>query len=710
MSSQSPTFSLRPDLLILPGPPEDDGSPTAIVQDPLTEAFSQVGWEALEVLRRLRRPVDAETLFTELRQRTTIRATREEVEGFLLGLHRRGLLRSSLFQDPQRLEQLAQLHDRQLRRRITASYLFFRIPLLRPDAWLRRNVWLPRLLGSRPFGLLYLLVAVAAVVLFLPRMDVFLRSVAPFLAWSGAVWLSLALIGVKACHEFSHAFAAAARGVTVRSMGLAFMVLAPIPYTDVTDSWRLTRRRRLAVSSAGVRTELVIAAFALLLWSLSPPGVGRDICLFLASASLLSTLFTNLNPGMRFDGYYMMSDLIGIDNLQERAFAHARRFYRRALLGLPTEGGEPRLGAGKRAALVAYSLYATVYRLGLYFGIALLVYNYFPKVLGVLLFAVEIYAFILAPIMRELAAVAGIIYRKRTIPMRLVLMLALLAGVAYWFAAPFPRRVALEAVVTSPEEVVVYAPNSGLVVRNGLQRGVVLGASEVVLELENRELDLAIRQAELEVEGAGLGLDYSLSGSGGRGELRGRVADEGRLESTLSALRARKSLNRLRAGREYVVLDAVDDVPPGSWVARRTYLGRLSEAGAARRLAAYLPEGEANGVRVGGEGVFRPACAPGREIGVRIARVLSTRAEQVEEAELLAPHGGGVAVVWDRVRGAIPAETLYKVEAEFTEAADADADLRLGQTGRLYVYGPPKSLARDLVDWLYRVALRESGF
>ncbi|MCC8167331.1 MAG: hypothetical protein LIQ31_14625 [Planctomycetes bacterium] len=110
----------------------------------------------------------------------------------------------------------------------------------------------------------YIIAAVVAIVLFIPRSGMFLDSATPFLAWTGALWLALAVAAVKVLHEFSHAYAAAVRGVTVRSMGLFFMILTPVPYCDVTDAWRLPREDRLAISFAGVRTELVVGALSLL--------------------------------------------------------------------------------------------------------------------------------------------------------------------------------------------------------------------------------------------------------------------------------------------------------------------------------------------------------------------------------------------------------------------------------------------------------------
>ncbi|NHW78486.1 site-2 protease family protein, partial [Escherichia coli] len=78
---------------------------------------------------------------------------------------------------------------------------------------------------------------------------------------------------VKSLHELGHAFTAARYGLHVPAMGVAFMVLAPILYTDVTDAWRLSsRRQRMAIHAAGVIVELALASIALFAWALLPDG------------------------------------------------------------------------------------------------------------------------------------------------------------------------------------------------------------------------------------------------------------------------------------------------------------------------------------------------------------------------------------------------------------------------------------------------------
>ena len=124
------------------------------------------------------------------------------------------------------------------------------------------------------------------------------------------IWAwGLALVLVKVAHEFGHGLAAKRLGCHVPTMGVALIVLCPVLYTDLNETWKLGRwRQRLAIGLAGTATELVLAAWSSLLWSLMAPGPWRDAAALIAAVSWLSSLLINLNPFMRFDGYFVLSD------------------------------------------------------------------------------------------------------------------------------------------------------------------------------------------------------------------------------------------------------------------------------------------------------------------------------------------------------------------------------------------------------------------
>ena len=193
-------------------------------------------------------------------------------------------------------------------------------------------------------------------------------------------------------------------------MGVAFLLLFPVLYTDVTDAWRLRKRRqRLLVDASGILAELTVAGLALFLWAFLPEGPTKSAAFFLATTSWVLSLAINLNPFMKFDGYYLASDISGVNNLQNRSFDLALWKMREILFGLgdpPPEHFPRRLARG----LVIYAWATWIYRAILFIGIALLVYAWFFKLLGIILFLVEIAWFIVLPVKREV----GIWWERRS--------------------------------------------------------------------------------------------------------------------------------------------------------------------------------------------------------------------------------------------------------------------------------------------------------
>jgi putative peptide zinc metalloprotease protein len=217
----------------------------------------------------------------------------------------------------------------------------------------------------------------------------------------GALSFGVALFFAKFCHEFGHAFMAKRAGCRVQSMGVAFMVLLPMFYTDVSDAWRVNdRRARLLIGAGGVLAELLLACIALLVWSLLPDGPARTAAFMLASATWITTLVVNLNPFMRFDGYFLLSDLWEVDNLQGRAFAFVAGACVRVLFGYGAPAPEPWSPTMQRRLLI-WGYGSWLWRAALFLGIALAVYHLFFKLLGIFLMLVELVWFIFLPIMNE---------------------------------------------------------------------------------------------------------------------------------------------------------------------------------------------------------------------------------------------------------------------------------------------------------------------
>src|ERR1019366_7475566 len=139
-------------------------------------------------------------------------------------------------------------------------------------------------------------------------------------ASSNLVLLYLGIVVVKVLHELGHAAACKHFGGQVHTLGVMLLFFSPLPYVDVTSSWSFRERwKRIAVASAGVIAELFVAGLAAIFWANTGPGVWHDLAFNMMIAAGVTTLLFNANPLLRYDGYYVFSDLIDLPNLYQRA-------------------------------------------------------------------------------------------------------------------------------------------------------------------------------------------------------------------------------------------------------------------------------------------------------------------------------------------------------------------------------------------------------
>ena len=197
-------------------------------------------------------------------------------------------------------------------------------------------------------GLAFGTIGVVGLFLVGRQWDAFVSTFLHFFNWRGAVMYGAVLCLVKVVHELGHAYTATRFGCRVPTIGVAFMVMVPVLYSDVSDSYRLSsKRKRVAIAAAGVVAELGLAAVATVLWAFLPDGPLRSMAFVVATSSWIMSLTVNLNPLMRFDGYYLLADGLGLPNLQDRACAFGQWKLRQLLFG----AGSPQPGRwGSRLA------------------------------------------------------------------------------------------------------------------------------------------------------------------------------------------------------------------------------------------------------------------------------------------------------------------------------------------------------------------------
>ncbi|ARN21699.1 HlyD family efflux transporter periplasmic adaptor subunit [Piscinibacter gummiphilus] len=695
-AADRPTPPLREDLKLSETSPGHDGSPAWVIEDAVLNRFYRIGWFEFECLLRWGQPPGR--ICEQIAAETALQPDVDQVVGFGRFLASNQLVHPDA-QATARLRSQSEgnpwLHGRWW----LHHYLFFRIPLLRPQAVLQRlsaaldPVWRPAT------AWLVAALGLLGVILVLQQWDTFAAAVVESFSAEGLVSFAAALLVAKTLHELGHALVATRLGLRVAHMGVAFVVLWPMLYTDTGESWKLrSARQRLAVASAGILAELGLAGLATLGWALCDDGPLRNALLYLATTSWVLSLALNASPFMRFDGYFITSDLLDFPNLHERSSALARTALRRSLLGLdePWPEAQP---TGRRRALVAFAVTTWLYRLVLFAGIAVAVYLLFFKVLGIVLFVVEVLWFIVRPVWRELGHWWA---ARRAVPgsRRLAAGLLGLAALAF-LAVPWRTQVDAVGVARSQQQTRVYAPFPGRL--SDVRPAGDVTAGDTLVVLEDPDIDSRMRGNEAGQQGYEARLAGLIADPAGSAEL---AATRQRLIVEVEEVRAaRTEMARLqlRAPATGRWLDVDPERQPGQWVGTRDLLGVLIDP-TRWQVDAYVRQDEVHRLRPGdavsfhAEGVATPLAG-------RVVSIGSTRVSELGHPMLATRFGGPLPVV-ARGESLQPDPPRFHVLVQLDTAPPGQRETR----GRLRIDGAPRSLLGDGMTRLGAVLLRESGF
>jgi putative peptide zinc metalloprotease protein len=582
--------SLRQELSLQPGQNALDGSPTWTLHDPANNRFYQLGWPAFEILARWSLG-DAAQIVASVQCETTLQMSVADIEGvaeFLVAHH---LARARTSEDSARLLR-AQAADRSGPWSwLLHHYLFFRIPLLRPERFLARTAGLVNFAYQPRFWWLMAAVALVGLYLVAQRWDSFVHSFTAYNGWQGLLGIGIALSCTKVLHELGHAYTAHRHGCRVPAMGAAFLVLWPVLYTDTNEAWKLaSRRHRLQIGAAGMAAELALAAVATLLWSFLPEGPLRAGVFLLSTSTWIITLAINLSPFMRFDGYFLLSDLLNMPNLHERAFAFGRWHLRECLFGLGAPEPEA-VSPGRRRFLIAFAWATWIYRLALFFGIALLVYHLFFKLLGLMLMGVELGWFIVLPMVRELQAwwARRGVLRWNTATRRSAIIAAMLLAA---IIVPTGGSVHAPAMLQATRDQVIYAAAAAQLQRVVVRPGAQVLSGELLLELVSPDLQaqLALAQAEeqqLRWQLDQQSFDARLQASGTVLRTRWEAA-----QGAVSGVQALIEQLQIRAPFDGRIVADTQALQPGTWIAKGEALLQVV-ASQGVRVTAFIDEPDA---------------------------------------------------------------------------------------------------------------------
>lgn len=695
-----PLPALREDLRLENASANRDGSPSWMIHDPARNRFFRIGWLEFELLARWDAG-NADALVSRVRAETPLEPDAGDVAVLIRFLEHYQLLQAKSARDTARLTTQRRLLQPSLWHHVLQNYLFFRVPLVRPQRFLDATLPCVSFL-LRPLTLgLIALASVLGLALAARQWDAFTLTFGASLTLTGLLGYLGALALAKSIHELAHAYVATRYGVRVAHMGVALMVLWPMLYTDTAESWKLADpRQRLAIAGAGIGAEFALAGLATLGWSIVADGALRDALFFLATTSWVFSVGINASPFMRFDGYFLLSDALDLQNLHERSGALARAFLRRQLLGWHEPDPEyfPRR---LRNFLIAFALVTWVVRLGIFLAIALAVYYFFFKLAGIILLAVELGWFVARPVLAELqvwhARHAETTRRAKLGGFLLAVLMLLL------LAVPWRDRIDGPAWAHAAAQHVLYAPLPGRLAAAPPAEGRV--AANTALFLVDSP-DLRSREGRARIAAETLaGLLSRLPGLPDEHERRAVIAEQFARELAEATAQAAESERlTVKAPIAGVLLDVDPALAEGTWVRPTQPLGIVIDP-AAWVADVYVSERDLDRIRIGNRGRFFPRGDELAPISGTVEEIDAARTMSLPTPALAAAHGGAISTTTDAER-LIPKAALYRVRLKL----DRPPPRASATLGSATIDGEARSLLLEALRHTAAVLIRESGF
>ncbi len=678
------------------------GTAWYVVHDPLTNRAHRFSVNAWWLASQL----DGACTVDQAWQRAILKLgevapSQDDVIKLLSQLHGADLLLSDAIPDS---AELLERRTRQVRPKWIAGLLnpmAVRVPLWDPDHFLTRTLrWVAPLI-SRGGALVWLAIVLPALLLAGLHVEELTANLSDqLLSPDNLVSLALVYPVVKMLHELGHGYAVKAGGGEVHEAGVMLLVFAPTPYVDASASSVFRSKwYRAFVGGAGMLTEVLVAALAVLAWTLVEPGVVRGIVYHVIVVAGVSTLLFNANPLMRYDGYYILADLVEIPNLGQRANAHFTALVRRHLLR-DGDTTPPPATPGEARWFLLYALAAFLCRTSISLSIALFIANEYFFV-GALLAIWSIAALIVIPVFKGLnfLLTSQSLVRKRARAVGVVTG-ALAALIAVTTLVPMPSATTVQAVVWVPQGAEVRAAAAGFVLRAPVN-GLAVLPRQPLLEVEDQAAVASWQQqrakvAELRIQ-AVLDLEEDRARAFRSGEALAREM------ALLDDMEQRVAELVTVASNSGTFLPAQVHSLPGRFVKRGELIGYLLNGAPQATLRAVVPQGDIGRVlgRLASIDVKLSDRIAENFVG-NVVRIIPQGSESIPSKALVV-EGGGELVLDPRDPASL--QTIDKVFQLDIRLVGAAPDVRIGTRAHVRFRYRPEPLMNQGVRRLRQLFL-----
>ena len=503
-----------------------------VVKDPISLKYYRFEEEEFSLLEML----DGRSSPDQIKRRFDYRfapqkITMQELFQFIGMLYRSSLLVSDAPGQGIELQRRGEKNRKAEFRQSLTNILSIRYKGFDPDKMLgAMNKWVGWFF-TWPAFLFVLLLGIGALALIVTQFETFenkLPSFNDFFAAKNWIWLALVMALTKVFHEFGHGLACKKFGGECHEMGVMLLVLTPCLYVNVSDSWLLKSKwKRAFIAAAGMYVELVLASIAVFVWWFSSPGIVNQLALNLIFVSSVSTLMFNANPLLRYDGYYILSDLLEIPNLRSKATSILQSTFGELILGIEAKA-DPFLPVKRRWMFGLYSVAAASYRWLITFSIFWFVYRvlepYGFKVIGQMIALSAIYGLLGIPLVK--------LYKFFSVPGRFGTVKPIRAGIsaivftlllAAILLIPIPHFVYCSFFVQGKDAHNIYVDVPGTLEEIYTQPNRMVDEGDPILRLRSQQLRVQLAGLKTSLDSAKVRLASAENAAGRDKRMANRV-------------------------------------------------------------------------------------------------------------------------------------------------------------------------------------------
>ena len=464
------------------------GQASYIVHDPVSFTNHRFSVEEYLIITAIIETRSLKDTFEQL----VLRKVLEEKEKdaffkFVLILHSKCLLSLPIL-DADKLYERYKNKREEKKVRFLMALMYFKVPLFDPDRFLTRTIRYVRYLFSKVGIAIWATLGLISIWKVWGRLDELLDDASILLHFANVPILYVVLIGLKGLHELGHAYTCKKLGGAVPEIGMAAIMMTPCAYVDASSAWKFPSKwHRIAVSLGGMYIETFIAFIFALIWAGSSDGLLKDVCVNVVAIASVATIIFNLNPLMKFDGYYVLADLIGIPNLRQRGTKYLSIVAKQFFLGLKIAQSEATVG--EQSFCAVYGIGAFLYKIMLAFTITVMVVFKWPMA-GAVLGICFGFLLVFLPMARLCMYLwtgdetSGVRLRARSIGV--IGLCSLPLALAY---VPVSWNVVVPGILQPEFPQVLRAPQSGFVTDVFVARGQQVMRGQRVVQLSDPTLE-----------------------------------------------------------------------------------------------------------------------------------------------------------------------------------------------------------------------------